>query len=83
MAFILAAAAAAIALEGTLLAGSVALGAASCVETEASWLPADPPGSEGVMSHFERRFFLGGSSSLNTHTKREIKGRLGKLKKRS
>lgn len=74
IAFILAAAAAAIALEGTLLAGSIALGAASCVETEASWLSAASPGSEGVMSHFERRFFLGGSSSLNnihTHKKKQ------------
>ena len=68
MAFILAAAAAATALEGTLLAGSMALGAgAGCEDTVA---PAMELGSaEGVMSHFERRFFLGGSSSLEIHTK--------------
>lgn len=71
MAFILAAAAAAMALEGTLLAGSMALGAGDgCEDTVASWLPAVGLGSaEGVMSHFERRFFLGGSSSLEIHTK--------------
>ena len=74
MAFIFAAAAAAIALEGTLLVGSLALGAGeSCEDTVASWLPAVVLGSEGVMSHFERRFFLGGSSSLNVHTKRNKK----------
>ena len=66
MAFSLAAAAAAIALEGTLLGGSLKPGAgAGWEETVASWLSAAALGSEGVISHFERRFFLGGSSSLN------------------
>ena len=69
MAFILAAAAAATALEGTLLAGSMALGAgAGCEDTVAPAVGAMELGSaEGVMSHFERRFFLGGSSSLEVH----------------
>ena len=84
MAFILAAAAAAIALEGTLLAGSLALEAgASWEDTVASWLllsAVELLGSEGVISHFERRFFLGGSSSLCTHKKK--KKRLGNAEKR-
>ena len=78
MAFILAAAAAAIALEGTLLALGTG---ASWEDTVASWLllsDVELLGSEGVISHFERRFFLGGSSSLCTHKKR----RLGNVEKR-
>lgn len=54
MAFSLAAAAAAMALEGTLLGGGV-------LEL-CCWDDSVPSGA--VMSHFERRFFLGGSSSL-------------------